>query len=230
VRASIGNGETIETYDWDDSVDFSSGVLAFHWSIDKRVDALNTHNVFLVADDRLKAEESWRAVRNPTPAAEDDSRELHNTEPCNFYVHRAAKTDSTAAPEGCDSIMVLVPCQSLRRVPKLATLTKAEAMEEYHKQFSSELIDHMRSVVLERLAVLPDLEDLRDHIAHESIESPATYADLYNVGAGVPFGMVRPHTQRVFHSLFSFVQVNSTNSFLSFCVERLRDRAMGFHN
>ena len=47
-----------ETYDWEDKFDFSSGVIAFHWSLSKSLEALNTHNVFMSANTTTDAEKS----------------------------------------------------------------------------------------------------------------------------------------------------------------------------
>jgi phytoene desaturase (3,4-didehydrolycopene-forming) len=91
VKADVA---AADTFDWDDKYRFSSGVIAFHWSLDKELTDLNTHNVFLSANTRSDAERSWQAVRNEkTPATSSADK------PFNFYVHRAGKTDPTAAPE-----------------------------------------------------------------------------------------------------------------------------------
>ena len=92
-------------FDWDDSFSYSSGVISFHWSIDKPLEDLNSHNVFMIAGSRSQAEASWRVLRT-------NQANLDVDVPFNFYVHRASKTDPTAAPPGCDSIMVLVPCET----------------------------------------------------------------------------------------------------------------------
>lgn len=82
-------------YDWDDSYRFSCGVIAFHWCIDKTLVDLNTHNVFLSTGSGSVAEASWMVLR-------DESRLPMNITPetpFNFYVHRPAHTDPSAAPE-----------------------------------------------------------------------------------------------------------------------------------
>jgi phytoene dehydrogenase-like protein len=84
------------TYDWNDQYRFSSGVIAFHWSLSRPLEDLNTHNVFLCATSRASAEESWRVLRD------DNGVDLpfgSIDKPFNFYVHRASKTDPTAAPK-----------------------------------------------------------------------------------------------------------------------------------
>ena len=172
-------------YDWDDTFDFSCGVLAFHWCVDKSLEDLETHNIFLVAGNRMHMEESWSPLR-PTRAVD---RESKGQQSMNFYVHRPSNADATAAPAGCDSILVLVPWQHLERDAGLAPLERLESLNGYASQVSDERIALVRSTVLERLGRIRALSDLRDHIVHESVDTPSTYASLYNVGAGTPFGI-----------------------------------------
>lgn len=96
--------QQIPRYDWDDGFRYSSGVIAFHWSTSKCLSDLNTHNVFMTTRSRSDAEESWSVVR------ETQDIPLFSTvdEPFNFYVHRASKTDPTAAPEVSHSFIVNV--------------------------------------------------------------------------------------------------------------------------
>ena len=47
-----------------------------------------------------------------------------------------------------------------------------------------------REAVFQRLSVLDGLENIEDFILDEVVDTPASYADYYNVGAGVTFGLV----------------------------------------
>lgn len=96
-RRDSNHDPSKETFDWDDRYNYSSGVIAFHWSLDTSLDSLNTHNVFLSAGNRQEAEASWDALRDPTSFRASNPILTKDT-PFNFYVHRASKTDPTAAP------------------------------------------------------------------------------------------------------------------------------------
>lgn len=172
----------LERYDWNDNFDYSSGVIAFHWSVDKELSDLNTHNVFMTAESTERAKNSWRVLRN-------EQSNLAELEPCNFYVHRASKTDPTAAPSGCDAILVLVPCSTLTRNHEWAKLPRAEALELYKQQFDEDFISQTRKAVLRRLSAIPSLKGLENHLLDEVVDTPATYADQYNVAAGTPFAL-----------------------------------------
>jgi phytoene desaturase (3,4-didehydrolycopene-forming) len=193
MSASSSKDGGIDKYDWNDKFDYSSGVIAFHWSFSQQIEALNTHNVFMSAKDSEAAVSSWCVLRD---GAETDKTDSSSTKPSlkdrpfNFYVHRASHTDETAAPSGCDSIMVLVPCKGLVRKPELASLPREEAISKYKEQFNEDLISDVREAVFERLSVLKGLEEsLHDNLLDEVIDTPGTYADYYNVGGGVPFGL-----------------------------------------
>jgi phytoene desaturase (3,4-didehydrolycopene-forming) len=183
-KSLIKNNNDDSVFDWDDKFSFSSGVISFHWSVSKSLEDLNTHNVFMVGGSRSQAELSWKILRNNTGDVEEHT-------PFNFYVHRASKTDPTAAPAGCDSIMVLVPCRTLQRDPECARLSRREAMERYKEQFSEEVVANARQAVFQRLAAVESLGDLETHILAEVVDTPATWADQFHLAAGSPFALVR---------------------------------------
>jgi phytoene desaturase (3,4-didehydrolycopene-forming) len=89
--------------------------------------------------------------------------------------------------KGMDSILVLVPCQTLARNEQLASLPRDEAIEAYRQQFTDEYIATVRTAVVQRMKVI--ISDINSVILHEVVDTPATYADMYNVGAGTPFGL-----------------------------------------
>jgi phytoene desaturase (3,4-didehydrolycopene-forming) len=194
-------------FDWDDKFTFSSGVISFHWSVGKSLDDLNTHNVFMSAGSRSAAEASWQVLRENTGGMKD---------PFNFYVHRASKTDPTAAPTGCDSIMVLVPCRTLLRDAECRDLPRDEAMERYRQQFSEDVIERARQAVLDRLAAIETLKDLEECILDEVVDTPATWADKYNLAAGTPFALVSVYAE------YNTIYLQSLNKFFH--------RVTDFHN
>ena len=120
-------------------------MIRFHWSISQRLDALNTHNVFMSANTTNDAEASWAVLRRN---ARNDLSSSMKGRPFNFYVHRTGKTDDSASPPNCDSIMVLLPCPTLERNEDLASPPRDEAIEMYKQQFSEGLIDDTREAVL----------------------------------------------------------------------------------
>eukprot|EP00804_Cyclotella_cryptica_P014610 CCRYP_012648-RA/>CCRYP_012648-RA protein AED:0.10 eAED:0.10 QI:92/1/1/1/0.6/0.5/6/1526/676 len=205
-----------ETYDWDDRFDYSTGVVAFHWSVSLELgDLLNTHNVFMSAKSKDDAERSWDVLRCET---DNQSNAPTIGVPFNFYVHWAGKTDPTSAPPGHEAVTVLVPCQRLRRNRELASLSRDEAIKIYKQQFDEKVVSKIREAVFARLAVVEGLKDLKEYIVHEVIDTPGTYADYYNLAAGVPFGLshglsqlsiTRPSDQSSSHDNVMYVGASS---------------------
>ncbi|KAL7580995.1 hypothetical protein ACA910_005808 [Epithemia clementina (nom. ined.)] len=175
-----------ERYDWADKYRFSSGVISFHWSTNKSLHELNTHNVFLQAGNDVEARKSWSSLREE---GSDVPYRFPQQGAYNFYVHRPTKVDPTAAPAGCDSITVLFPCSHLKHEESYSEKDRLSAMKGYANQFDNRSVEMAREVILRRLAALEGLHDLRCHILHESVETPATMAEAWNVAAGTPFGI-----------------------------------------
>jgi phytoene desaturase (3,4-didehydrolycopene-forming) len=173
-------------FDWDDQFTYSLGVIAFHWCVNKVLDDLNTHNVFLMASSRFQAESSWEILRT-----KEGGKNVTPSSNFNFYVHCPSATDVTAAPSGCDAVTILVPCRTLLRDEECARLPRPQAMERYKSQFTPAVIDLAREAVLTRLEVVPSLQDLRAHIVDEVVDTPATWADQFHLAAGTPFALVR---------------------------------------
>lgn len=187
LLAEVGlAGPKAPKYDWDDRYDYSSGVIAFHWSLDKKFNQLNTHNVFLIGESNEQAERSWNTIRLNDPQVPSFTDSEY---PFNFYVHRPTALDSSAAPKGCDTIMVLVPCCTLKRNEVLACLERSETIRGYEQQFDEAFISKVRDAVINRLSRLSGVGDIRTHILDEVVDTPATYGDRYNLAAGTPFGL-----------------------------------------
>lgn len=88
-----------------------------------------------------------------------------------------------------DALLVLVPCPHLARDKSYAALSREESILEYRNQFGEDFISNAREAVFERMSVIDSLRDLKTLLVHEVVDSPPTYAELYNVGAGTPFAL-----------------------------------------
>lgn len=83
--------------------------------------------------------------------------------------------------------MVLVPGPTLRRQDEARALTRDEAMKLYRSQFDASVIDSIRDAVFKRLSALTC--DVKRAILHETVDTPATFADQFNLAAGTPFAL-----------------------------------------
>ncbi|GIL73546.1 hypothetical protein Vretimale_5240 [Volvox reticuliferus] len=201
--------------------DYSAGVISYNWSLNKKLDQLLHHNVFLSGD----YEGSW--VR--ATSADTLSRSP------NFYVHCPSRTDPTACPPGSDSVMVLLPVANIQEVVKAqeaerrrsgplgslpgplgqhaAGLAAAAAGGggggggglaggggTTPRPSATAAVDYSALVAAGREAVLRSLAeagitDVRQHIVDELVIDPTEWRERYSLAHGAAFGLSHGLTQ-----------------------------------
>ncbi|KAJ5757146.1 Phytoene desaturase [Penicillium nucicola] len=139
----------------------SCSSISFFWSFDRVIPELQTHNVFLAEEYR----ESFDAIfhRHDLPA-----------EP-SFYVNVPSRIDPSAAPEGKDAVVVLVPVGHLTYDPD-------------NPQDWTFLINHARDVVFKTIESRTGAS-LRDSLVLESVETPMTWQSKFNLDRGAILGL-----------------------------------------
>ena len=143
---------------------FSSGVIAFNWDVSRRLEGLLHHNIFL--SDQWR--QSWQLA---------GSREELLPRP-NFYVCVPNRTDPSAAPAGCDSVMVLLP---------VATLQQQEQQQQQGGD-PGDLVEAGRQRILQRFAEA-GLGDVGAAIINETVTTPADWRQRYGLRHGAAFGL-----------------------------------------
>ena len=153
---------------------YTCSTITFYWGVKKRYPVLGPHNVFLSNDYRA----SFDRIFHDHTLPDDPS----------FYVHAPARLDPQAAPDGEDTLMVLVPVGSFN----------GDAAPD-----EPALIERARKTVISRLAQL-GLSDLEQNIKFEMRYSPKVWQNLYNLARGANFGLshdfwqvgyLRPHNR-----------------------------------
>ncbi len=144
---------------------YSCSAMVFHWGLDKKYQQLAHHNVFL--NDGFRT--GLRVIFKDKSADPNPS----------FYVHAPARTDPTAAPDGHDTISVIVGIGHL---------------DETREQDWNNLKKISREAVINRLKKA-GLSDFEEHIIHERCYTPKTWESAYHVSKGSVFGSLS-------HSLF----------------------------
>lgn len=132
--------------------------LVFHWGIDKLYPGIAQHNVFLSDQYRQCLDTIFK----------DKSL---SSEFC-FYIHSPVRTDPTAAPEGQDSISVVIPVGHI---------------DPDKDQDWSRIRTMAREWVISRLQKL-GWEDFEDHIKFEICYLPGTWESMFHVSRGATFG------------------------------------------
>jgi phytoene desaturase len=161
---------------------YTCSAIMFYWGSDKVFPQLEHHNIFLSDDYRPSFDSIFRDHSLPDEPS--------------FYVHAPARTDPAAAPQGQDTLLVLVPCGHI--VPGAS-------------QDWASLKAKARAFVIKRLAEkgMPDLEQ---HLKFELSYTPEDWAGQFNCAKGSAFGLshnvwqvgyFRPHNRHPqYHNLF----------------------------
>ncbi len=139
---------------------YTCSTIMFYWGVDKQYPQLAHHNVFLGGDYKASFDQIFQEHRLPDVPS--------------FYVHAPARTDPAAAPEGQDSLYVLVPVGHL---------------DEGREQDWEAMIASARRTVLERLAKEMGITDLKQHLKFEIIYQPGTWKERFNLEKGAAFGL-----------------------------------------
>ena len=164
---------------------YTCSALVFHWGINTNIQGVEQHNVFVSGDYKANIEGVFKGKNE-------------KYEP-SFYLHSPVKTDITAAPEGQDSISVIVPVDNIH-----------EGVDYNWDEIRS----FSRKSVFDRLAKegIPDFEK---HIKFEKVYTPVSWESVYNLSRGAIFGSLshdimqmgyfRPHNQHANYKNLFFV-------------------------
>jgi phytoene dehydrogenase-like protein len=167
--------------------------------MDKVLPGLEQHNIYVSNNYR----ENIEAVFQGNGIAAEPS----------FYIHSPARADKSVAPEGQDSVSVIVPVGYLGQGSMGAW--GHEGMEARgHGGLDWDKVKlEARSSVLARLAK-EGLTDVEQHIKFEKVYMPGTWQNLFNLSRGATFGSLnhnlmqmgyfRPHNQHNKYKNFFF--------------------------
>jgi phytoene desaturase len=153
---------------------FTCSALMFYWGVDKVYPQLAHHTLFLSGDYKAGSDRIFHDHTLP--------------ESPSFYIHVPNRTDPSAAPEGGDTLMGLVPVGCL--------------YEELGQDFEA-LRSRAREIVIERVKKL-GITDLEAHITHEVCYTPHDWREQFNLARGATFGLkhnisqlgyLRPHNR-----------------------------------
>lgn len=139
---------------------YSCSALVLHWALDKQYPQLGHHSTFLADSFREGLDKIFR----------DKSM---GDDPC-FYIHAPARTDPSAAPDGCDTLSVAVGVGHL---------------DQKHPQDWDLIADKARRAVFRKLSKI-GINDIEEHIKFEVVTTPETWEEALNVTRGSVFGSI----------------------------------------
>lgn len=149
--------------------DASCSSVSFYWSLSKKIPELGVHNIFLA--DEYK--ESFDSIFKRQTLPNDPS----------FYVNVPSRIDPSAAPEGCDAVIVLVPVGHLLRSKGNEDEVTAE------EQDWPALIAKAREAVLRTISARTGCEPLDKYIVDEMYNTPYTWEEKFNLDKGAILGL-----------------------------------------
>ncbi|MBN1964553.1 MAG: phytoene desaturase [Anaerolineae bacterium] len=163
---------------------FSCSAISFFWGVGKTYPALGPHTLFLADNYRENFDDIIDRLTLPDNAS--------------LYVYAPARLDPTAAPEGADTLIAVVPVGHI---------------DEGNEQDWPGIRDRARQAVFERLRLL-GITDLETHLKFEVNYTPLSWRKRYNLLKGATHGLshtlmqlgyLRPHNQHARYGNLYFV-------------------------
>jgi phytoene desaturase (3,4-didehydrolycopene-forming) len=148
--------------------DASCSSISFYWAVDKKVPELTAHNIFLADDYKESFDDIFK-------------RQLIPQEP-SFYVNVPSRVDPSAAPEGKDTVVVLVP------VGHLLENHASEGLDLQSKQDWNAMVDKAREKVLTTIESRTGAK-MRHSIIYEEMNTPGTWKEKFNLDKGAILGL-----------------------------------------
>ncbi len=143
-----------------EAMDYSCSCFIMYLGLDKRYPTRALHSIRFASDFQKNIADIFDDARFP-----DDP---------SFYLYAPSSLDPSLAPEGCQTLYVLVPVPPLS--DRSPAWTKADTVL-YRKK------------VLDLVERETAYSDIRDHIAFEKIYTPVDFAERFNACQGATFGL-----------------------------------------
>jgi phytoene desaturase len=140
-----------------DRMEYSSSSFLLYLGLDRKYPT-NVHSFRYTNDFRKNIDELFGFT-----VPEDPS----------FYLYSPSQIDPSVAPEGKETLYVLVPVPSLHRG---STGWTKERTERYRER------------ILDLVAAMPGFGDIREHIEVSHVFTPETFRDTFNLEYGATFG------------------------------------------
>lgn len=195
----------------------SCSSISFYWALSRPVPQLEAHNIFL-ADEY---QESFDSIFK---------KNLIPTQP-SFYVNVPTRIDSSAAPSGGESVVVLVPVGHLVAPPSDSSLTHHSGTTPTTHQDWPAITASARTTILETIRARTGA-DLAPLILHERTNDPMTWQEKFHLDKGAILGLshsffnvlaFRPSTRgRRPHALDSMVGSGVVGRVLELVVDLVR--------
>ena len=147
----------------------SCSSISFYWAMNRKIHELTTHNIFLADHYRESFDDIFKKQLIPSQPS--------------FYVNVPSRIDATAAPEGTDSIVVLVP------VGHLLDEKEGSGIRLDSKQDWDAMVTKARDTVLSTIEARTGARDLYGAMVKEIVNTPQSWKDVFNLDKGAILGL-----------------------------------------
>lgn len=142
--------------------------------MDRIISELETHNVFLASEFQDSFDDIFK-------------RQLIPKEP-SFYVNVPSRIDPSAAPEGKDSVVVLVPVGHLLKDTGSGLISNHKGLDPDNKQDWEAMIDKAREAIFSTVEARTGAS-LRGCVVKEIINEPYSWESKFNLDKGAILGL-----------------------------------------
>ncbi|KAL8872579.1 MAG: hypothetical protein Q9174_001813 [Haloplaca sp. 1 TL-2023] len=150
----------------------SCSSISFYWAMDRKIPELTTHNIFLAEHYRESFDDIFK-------------QQLIPREP-SFYLNVPSRVDPSAAPEGRDSLVVLVPVGHLLDEDQGIGRKGLKVTE---KQDWEEMVAKARRTVFSTVEARTGARDLQGALVKEIVNTPQSWKDVFNLDKGAILGL-----------------------------------------
>ncbi|GAA5820053.1 hypothetical protein JCM3770_002119 [Rhodotorula araucariae] len=140
----------------------SCSSISFYWAMKRKVPELNSHTIFLAEEYRESFDSIFRDHKIPHEPS--------------FYVNVPSRHDPSAAPADKDSVIVLVPVGHIS-----AALPSSSDWDK--------VVEETRNKVIGEVERRLGISGLRDLIEHETVNTPITWGEKFNLHRGSILGL-----------------------------------------
>jgi phytoene desaturase (3,4-didehydrolycopene-forming) len=150
----------------------SCSSISFYWALDRQFPELSAHNIFLAEDYKDSIDSIFKKHQIPDQPS--------------FYVNVPSRVDPSAAPEGCDSMVILVPVGHL--YDSSTDSHKGSKHTEGLTQDWDSMVAAARDTVIKTMEARLHIS-LGPHIIEETINTPPTWKSVFNLDRGAILGL-----------------------------------------
>lgn len=147
----------------------SCSSISFYWAMNRIIPELTTHNIFLADDYRESFDDIFKKQLIPSQPS--------------FYVNVPSRVDPAAAPNGKDSIVVLVP------VGHLLDKKQGSGIKIDSKQDWEAMVTKARETVFSTIEARTGAQDLQGALVKEIVNTPQSWKDVFNLDKGAILGL-----------------------------------------